>query len=92
MTVALFQKGKEFVWEGLELVMKVVNEAEVEAHKLAGWVMHPYDTIDIPTLTDAVPSSTEPAAVAPAPEPVQTAAEAAPATPAVVPSNPFAQG
>lgn len=78
MTVAVFQKGKEFVWEGIELVMKVVDEAEVAAHLAEGWFAHPYDTIKevqeaitgkgkkaapvVESAPDAAPSSTEPVA------------------------------
>lgn len=88
MTVALYQKGKEFVWEGLDLAMKIVTEAEVEAHKLLGWVMHPYDTIEVPaSVPDAVVVMPE-AGLAPAPESAQTVDEPAPAAAAV--PNPFA--
>lgn len=87
MTVALYQKGKEFVWEGLDLVMKVVDEVEVEAHRALGWVLHPYDTIEVAAAEAPTPIVPEPAApVAPAPEPVQTPLEPV----AVVPVNPFA--
>lgn len=92
MTVALYQKGKEFVWEGLELAMKVVAEAEVEAHKLKGWVLHPYDTIEVPKQeTEPEPPEAPPASpvpVDPPPQLEQTPTEP-PAAPAPV-ANPFA--
>lgn len=81
MSVALYRKGEEFVWEGLRLAMKVVDEAEVEAHAALGWMLHPHETIEVPE-TPAEP-------VAPAPETAQTV-ETSAAPPPAAPANPFA--
>ena len=88
MSVALYKKGEEFVWEGLRLAMKVVDEAEVEAHTTLGWVLHPHETIEVPE--ELPPEPETPAApVAPEPETAQTVETPAAPTPAA-PANPFA--
>lgn len=85
MSVALYKKGEEFVWEGLRLAMKVVDEVEVEAHTALGWVLHPHETIEVPEPEPETPT----APVAPAPETAQTVETPAAPTPAA-PANPFA--
>lgn len=96
MSVMLYKRGTELLWEGLSLVTKIVDEAEVEAHKLAGWFLHPHETIEIP---DAPAPALDAAAVAAAEaipgvdptSPQTVAADAALSTPAPAPAaNPFA--
>lgn len=72
MTIAVYKAAQDrideaerelhrFAWEGLQLVMKVINEAEIEAHKLAGWALHPHETIKVPDMlppVDAAPVDT----------------------------------
>lgn len=80
MSVMLYKKGIELVWEGLALATKVVHETEVDAHLALGWVLHPHETIETEQYVgDPVPDPVEP----------QTeAANAALSAPPVV--NPFA--
>lgn len=69
MTVAVYKESRDvtetgverFVWEGLHLAMKVVALADVEAHKLAGWALHPYETIVVPDVAPPPLDATPPA-------------------------------
>lgn len=43
MTVMLYKRGTEFVWEGLSLASVIVDESEVDAAIDAGWFLRPFD-------------------------------------------------
>lgn len=43
MSVMLYKRGTEFVWEGLSLASVIVDESEVDATIEAGWFLSPFD-------------------------------------------------